>query len=433
MADRKETNRVPFTVKWLEKVPFPKKGRAHYYDANLKHLGLRVESPDRKIFFWFRKVNGEPTFKKIGTYPATPIATAHGQVNRFDAQLEQYAREKFTGENPFKKKKKEQGVRVPTFKEMMDAYCERHLRTEANNPAQAEAVTRWMIKKHCGDWFDTRVDAITLEDVLTVRNALGTKYHMANRVVERLRAIFNWAGAQRDGSVNFWKLENPTRSVTIYKKKDFEPPRKVFLKPEELLRFNEALKTETHADLRDFLTLALATGARRGNILAMEWAAVDLDLRTWHLAETKTDPYDVTLSPAALKVLERRRSEIPQSAKFVFPSYGATGHVVDLKKEWTKFRKRAAIAHIRVHDLRRTCGSYMSMAGISMKQIGAALGHSTQQATEIYSELAQEVVAEARAAGERKMVQMMKRAKKRTKRLVGPRRKLLKGASNANA
>jgi integrase len=430
MAERKETNRVTFTVKWLDKVPIPKVGRAHYYDTEPKTLGLRIEAPDRKIFFWFRKVNSEPTFKKIGSFPATSIATARGQANRFDALLEQYDRDGFTGDNPFAKKKKDKSAPVPTFKEMVDAYCERHLRTEANNPAQAEAVTRWMTKKHCGDWYDRRVDSITLEDILTARNALGTHYHMANRVVERLRAIFNWAGAQKDGTVNFWTVQNPTKSVTLYKKKDHEPRRKVYLKPEELLRFNEALKTETHADLRDFLTLALATGARRGNILAMEWAAVDLDLRTWHLAETKTDPYDVTLSPAALKVLEGRRSKIPQSAKFVFPSYGATGHVVDLKKEWTKFRKRAAIPHIRVHDLRRTCGSYMSMAGISMRQIGAALGHSTQQATEIYSELAQEVVAEARAAGERKMAQMMKRAKKRTKQLAAPRRRLLKGASN---
>ena len=209
-----------------------------------------------------------------------------------------------------------------------------------------------MLKTYFKDWTDLPIDRITIEHVLEVRNRLGTKYHQANRLVERLRAIFRWSAKNVNGKVNFWPCANPAKDVELHDKKRHEPPRTDISAARELVRFNDCLKNESDKNLRDFLTIALGTGARRSNITAMLWAAVDFDARVWHIGETKTgEPYNVDLTPAVLKVLERRRDEVPESAQYVFPSYGTTGHISDLKNSWHEFRKRARIPHIRIHDL----------------------------------------------------------------------------------
>jgi integrase len=138
----------------------------------------------------------------------------------------------------------------------------------------------------------------------------------------------------------------------------------------------------------------------------------------------------VDLTPAVLKVLERRRTEVPDSAQYVFPSYGTSGHISDLKNSWHEFRKRAGIPHIRIHDLRRTCASYMAIDGVSLQQIGASLGHASMQSTLIYAKLHSEAVRAARNRGEAKMKAMMRAARRRSKdngrkQLPAPRQKAL--------
>jgi len=42
---------------------------------------------------------------------------------------------------------------------------------------------------------------------------------------------------------------------------------------------------------------------------------------------------------------------------------------------------------IRIHDIRRTFGSYQAISGASLQIIGKSLGHKSQQSTQIYSRL----------------------------------------------
>jgi integrase len=418
MNDRKPTAHHKFTADFLAGIPDPPAGkRQSFRDTKHATLALRVEAPKQRTFFWFRKVDGRPTFKMIGRYPTVSIEDARAHALDFDKKWNDYRLRGWTGENPFAKPKKElHAATVPTFTQLIEAYCTLRVRTHANNPVKAEAVTRRMLKTYFKDWEDLPIDAITIEHVLEVRNRLGTKYHQANRLVERLRAIFRWSAKNVNGRVNFWPCANPAKDIELHDKKKHEPARRTFLQPEELVRFKDCLKNEPDKNLRDFLTIALGTGARRSNITAMEWAAINFDGRVWHIGETKSgEPYNVDLTPAVLKVLERRRAEIPESAEYVFPSYGKSGHVSDLKNQWHEFRKRAGIPHIRIHDLRRTCGSYQAIAGVSLQQIGASLGHASMQSTLIYAKLHSEAVRAARETGEAKMLSMERQARKRLK------------------
>ena len=53
------------------------------------------------------------------------------------------------------------------------------------------------------------------------------------------------------------------------------------------------------------------------------------------------------------------------------------------------------ITNLRIHDLRRTVGSYEAMNGVSLPIISKMLNHKTFQATQVYSRLDISPVREA--------------------------------------
>ena len=57
------------------------------------------------------------------------------------------------------------------------------------------------------------------------------------------------------------------------------------------------------------------------------------------------------------------------------------------KGAWKTLLKRAELENVRLHDLRRTMGSYQTMTGASLTVVGKTLGHKSQQATAVYARL----------------------------------------------
>jgi integrase len=424
---RAETKRIEFDLRALANLPLPNDGRAHYYDERTDGFGLRVESNGRKSFFWFRKPNGNPVFRHLGDFEdASSLASAKGEAQGLNKLFSRWKLDRYEGENPFTKKKTPRRTAVPTFEELIEAYIANHVRITANTPKTAEYMVRWRVKTHFADWLKRPLDSVDINDVLAVKNACGKRKHLANRAVELVRAVYSWAAKMPDGKINFWDCANPAKNVTSHE----EVARKVFLQPEQVVRFEKELAKEKHGDLKDFLTLAMETGARKMDLLSMRWADVHPERRVWTVPFPKSgESYDVDLSEPAIAILKRREMERSEDGMFVFPGTGASKHLIELKKPWDEFRKRAQIPDIHIHDLRRTVGSYAAMAGKSLQQIGAMLGHRSMQSTLVYAHLNSEATREARDAGRGKMKQMMRAAKRRT-RLGAGKTKLLTAASN---
>ena len=76
------------------------------------------------------------------------------------------------------------------------------------------------------------------------------------------------------------------------------------------------------------------------------------------------------------------------AAEWVFPSEkGETGHLKDPKKFWHRLLDRAGIEDMRIHDIRRTLGSYEAIAGVNLPTISRSLGHKTMRSTQVYARL----------------------------------------------
>jgi integrase len=389
--------------------------RLQILDDETKGLLVRVEPSGKRLFGWYRKVNGVPRYRALGESPETSLADARIEADKLNAIVAEWKRTRFADPDPFAKvAPTPKATAAPSFRELLDAYVSRHVKATANNPERAETDLRWLCKKHLSAWMDRPVDSITVADVVAIKNEQAAEGHayLANRIVASAAAIFHWCGSKNDGAINFFPLaENPCKGVS---KLEVGEPRDRILSSAELIRFEAALETETDIDLRDFLTLAWKTGARKTNVLQMKWSEVSFERATWQITMSKSGSgYAVQMLPEAMDVLQRRRAVAPEDSIFVFPADSRRGYIANIDKRWIEFRDRAGIPDVRIHDLRRTNGSYLAMSGQSLEQIGAALGHVSSSATKIYARFAGQSLRESREAGEQKMREMMDAERKR--------------------
>jgi integrase len=182
-----------------------------------------------------------------------------------------------------------------------------------------------------------------------------------------------------------WLALNPASKIKMFEEKS----RERFLQEDELPRFFKALDAEPNQDFADVFRLCLFTGARRSNVLAMKWQDVQVENAEWKIPETKNgESHLVPLLPQALEILTERRSRAGKGAGWVFPSTTSqSGHLEGVQRVWSRLLKDAALENLRIHDLRRTLGSWLVITGANNFTIGKTLGHKTQQATAVYARL----------------------------------------------
>ncbi len=94
-----------------------------------------------------------------------------------------------------------------------------------------------------------------------------------------------------------------------------------------------------------------------------------------------------------MQILEQRKQL--KDSNFVFTGTGKTGHLVEPKKGWIRIKERAGIKDLRLHDLRRSLGSWQATTGASLPIIGKTLAHKNVNTTAIYARLNNDPVRES--------------------------------------
>lgn len=237
-------------------------------------------------------------------------------------------------------------------------------------------------------WENRPLSSIGRAEVVALHGRIGRERgrYTGNRLLALLSAMFS--EGQRAGLVNG---ENPCRGIRRFR----EEKRDRWLDGDELRAFFVALHQEPNEALRDFLFLALLTGARKGNVQRMRWEELDLERGLWRIPEAKGGVVVVVpLVVPALEILARRKQQANGRA-WVFPGRSRAGHVAVSSRAWERVCKRAGLQNARLHDIRRTLGSWLTVGGASLSVVGKALGHKSLQATEVYARLGTDTVREA--------------------------------------
>jgi integrase len=201
-----------------------------------------------------------------------------------------------------------------------------------------------------------------------------------------------------------------------------ERKRQVRLELSELPRLEAAIDAETTDPyLRAFFRFVLGTGCRRGEALNLRWEDVTLErkTRTVTFRDTKSgDDRSVPLSSYCARLL----GALPkvEGNPFVFVGRRHGKRLYNGSKAWGRIRERAGLFHLRIHDLRRTFGSWLGDEGFSSKQIGTVLGHRSDITSRVYMALGDKSKRSAIDA----MHRLMRKAKTRkvARRRSGPTR-----------
>lgn len=337
-----------------------------YRDTRQKGLILIVSNGGAKTFYFYGKINGRPERVRLGTFPAMSVEKAREAAAATRLKID-------GGQNP---QHERQTIRKEiTFKEIFDQYLERYSKRHKKTWQNDEIA----INRFLSGWLSRKLSSITNHDVRKIHEHITDNNgpYQANRVYEVIRSIFNKAIEWG------WSGVNPAVGI----QKNREKSRDRFLHPDEMPRFLESVRKEDNTTARDYIFLSLLTGARKTNVLTMRWDHISLERAEWRIPETKNgEPLVIPLSEEAIKILLGRRKVNPNS-QWVFPGKGKNGHLLDPKKAWGRILARAKIEDLRIHDLRRTLGSWQAANGATSFIIGKSLGHKSHQATAIYARL----------------------------------------------
>jgi integrase len=379
--------KLNFTKRSLDAL-HAKPKRYSVYDERVSGLGLLVLPSGYKSFFWFRKVHGRPTWKTIGNFSELSIEQARARAQELNVSIADWKSRRYDGANPVGKPNRE-----PTLNEIIEDYCDKRLAGHAKNPERAAKGVRWSRDKYLASFKNRRLSSIERKDVRDLHRSIGKAHgHVtANRVATLLKTLFNWAKKSWE-----WKGENPAALIEKFP----ESRRSRVLQGVERKTFVAALADEPNGDLRDFVVLAIFTGARMSDILSMRWKdiAFGTDPVIWTVPTPKNSkPYEVMLMPEALERLTGRKN----GSEWVFPSTGKSGHLVTVKKGWQALMKRTGIKGLTIHDLRRTHATMMEEAGVSISVISKILGHSHTGVTEKYIHAGRATLADAVRKGTR--------------------------------
>jgi len=409
---------VKLTDAAVQRFKAPPGGRIEYFDATLPGFGVRVAGPTgrspegRKSWVLFYRHGGAQKRLTIEPgYPALSLADARKRAGEALALLSQ-------GADPGAAKAETKAIaaRKPdTVENVVAEFIKRHLEGKRRAPRYIEETRRNFDNHVLPRWRDRAIGSITRRDVIELLDAVvdtGTKVRAddgelrhikggpiaANRVLAAVRALLNWA--LRRGLIE-------TTPAALVERPGEETRRERTLSADEL-RFIWPAAEALGYPMGAFFRMVMLTGQRREEVATMAWANIDLEAKVWTIPAEMTKAgraHAVPLSPAAIDLLKSiPRKTVRNKAGLLAP----TAHVftmtgVNPVSGYSAGKKRldAAVATARgeagleelmqpwtVHDLRRTCATYMGESGVPRLVISRVLNHADRSVTAIYDRAA---------------------------------------------
>jgi integrase len=251
------------------------------------------------------------------------------------------------------------------------------------------------ILPHIGD---LRLHELSDDHIKAMYRALEAKVSasMRKRVHVALRTMLNYALECRE--IKASPLATMKQDTPRYKPPSIRP-----LEDSEIARL---LQEERSDRLEGLYSLAVDSGARQGELFALEWPDLDLGRRSIYIQRAAVENEDgvviehckteksrrrLEISADTVQALRRRKARAMKEGlgdcRLVFPTESGTVLRKSnfTRKMWEPIRKAAKLS-CRFHDLRHTCACLLLKDGIDPKIVQERLGHaSIVQTMDTYS------------------------------------------------
>ena len=436
---------MKLTKRAIDAAAYEGDGKARHvlWDDEVPGFGCRLYPSGKRSFVLSYRVNNRKRMMTIGAYGALTLDQARKAARAELAKVET------SGADPLEERQK--ATRGETVADLCAAYMERHGNAKKSGGDDQRRIDRYILPP----WRNLKASAIKRADVAALHSKIGKRGpYEANRVLALLSKMFELA--RRWGFVPEDHV-NPARDVDRFKeaKRDrwitpAELPHlaaAINAEPNQSARFalwlylltgarkSELLKARWDDVNLDRSELRIPdTKAARTHYIPLSGPALAL-LR--EIPRHPGNPYilpgsgprgataeDKATHPAPLVNISKpwirvrtaatlaRWREEPEVAALIdrLTEAGASTKSKHAAKDWTpaptlaEIREAAAaerldlppaIDDVRLHDLRRTVGSWLAQAGNSLHLIGRVLNHSNASTTQVYARFAEDNVRTA--------------------------------------
>jgi integrase len=264
-----------------------------------------------------------------------------------------------------------------TFSELMERYLTEHASRRTQSRRYGIMVKN--LKRFFGN---PKLTEITPKSIVAFKNkryADGVTPATISRELAMLKKAFNLACREWE-----WAKDNPVCRVSMEREHN---TRDRWLSDEEEHRLLAAAAPY----VRDLVLFAINTGMRRGEILSLTWAGVDLSRRTVTVFKSKNGERRTIPANQAVMDLLLEKGQLKESVKrpvtdVVFAS--ETGTPIDgsnLRRGFLIALKAARIADLHFHDLRHTFATRLVQAGVDLYKVQRLLGHKSPSMTQRYA------------------------------------------------
>jgi integrase len=142
--------------------------------------------------------------------------------------------------------------------------------------------------------------------------------------------------------------------------------------------------TGKRSHLKPFVSVALGTGMRRGELSALQWKRVDFTRGVILVTQTKTAkdrivPMSSEVRAELLALRSKSRSD------YVFAGKKPGRPLVEIKRSFSGACNDADLTDFRFHDLRHTFATRLGDNGCNVTTIAALMGHSNIQMSARYT------------------------------------------------
>jgi integrase len=346
------------------------------WDDELSGFGVRVYPNGKKAFVLSYRIAGRKRLMTLGTYGQYSVDEARKLARKHLVAID-------GGLDPLEARQND--AQGETLRDLCAAYIERYAKPHKRSWGEDQRrIDRHLLPA----WGNRKARAISSTDAATLHSKIGkTAPYEANRTLALISKMFElarrWGFVPKDQG-------NPARDIDRFK----EHKRDRWVNPEELPRLAQAIDAEPNVYVRMALWLYLLTGVRKSELLVAQWDDIDWERQELRLSETKAGRvHYVPLSAPALAILR----ELPrlEGNPYILPGHIHGRPIVNISRPWRRIRKAAGVEDVRLHDLRRTVGSWLAQSGNSLHLIGRVLNHSSQSTTAIYARFGQDHVRQA--------------------------------------
>lgn len=365
-------------------------GKRKFYSDGLNGLVLSVDRRSGEpiyAFFFEGKLSGRTIRYKLGDYSlngnsAYSIESARRLAVEatllIDRGIDPRAHKKANLEKIELDRKEKQAGSV-TLAEAWSAYLDSRKRDIKPLSELTIRDYRKHIKNAFSVWRDRPIRDISRDDVLEFYPELVSDIGVAqaNQAIRSISAVLNWV--IDCGKYPKVLASNP---VAVLKKKMHKvQPRENSLERSQLKSWWAACEKIENQVAKTYLKMALLTGARREELLSLQWQDVDLRWATCIFKNTKNgDSRIIPLGRYAKKLIE----DLPRANDFVFSSITSESGAFREPAKFIESIKCETDLHISSHDLRRSFATLSEWAELPDGAIKQIIGHKPNGVTEAH-------------------------------------------------